>query len=45
MPIQINNNFETIFYKVDKIAWDSLVKAILNQYGKFNENLVAVNLL
>jgi murein DD-endopeptidase MepM/ murein hydrolase activator NlpD len=33
------NNFESIFYKEKKIAWDSLIKSILNQYGKFNEQL------
>ncbi len=35
-------NFKTIFYKENKIAWDSLIRAILNQYGKFNERLTAL---
>ncbi len=28
------NNFDTLFYAENQIAWDSLISAIMNQYGR-----------
>jgi murein DD-endopeptidase MepM/ murein hydrolase activator NlpD len=37
-------HFNDLFYHEKKIAWSGLVKAILNQYGKFNERVIATKL-